>query len=350
MKPVQDKSESGKKTETIQIVRGQQSEVIFNAGIVGGGNACLNLLKLLDEDRSSRLKMRIIGVSDINPNAPGFRFAQKLNLFTTTNFKELFTLEGLNLIIELTGSNKVLDQIMNKKPSGLSVIDHVGIRLLWDLIQMEVEKDELEKEWQRYLEALRKQTKVIPDSLPYRIMVINMDKTVETVNQTFLNAFDLTEDMVRGKHCYELKYGIDRPCIRLKKNHCYIDDRLDEIKEKGIFSTYEEYSTESGESRFEVITLAPIFNDQGDVVQILEASRDVTDRIKLEKEANKSNTFLQNVIQSTVDGIVVVDTKGNVLIFNEGMERLTGFSANEIINSIKTPIIIIIFFFIYYPP
>jgi PAS domain S-box-containing protein len=332
LKPALYKSESEKTEGSIQIVRGRQSKVIFNAGIIGGGNACFNLLKLLDKDRSSRLKMRIIGVSDINPDSAGFRFAKKLNLFTTTNFQELFSLEGLNLIIELTGSNKVLDQIIKTKPSGLSVIDHMGIRLLWDLIQMEVEKAELEKEWQRYLETLRKQTKVIPDSLPYRIMVINMDKTVETVNRTFLNAFNLTEDMVRGKHCYELKYGLARPCVLSKKNRCYVDERLDEIIKKGIFSTYEEYPTETGESRFEVITLAPIFNDHGEIIQILEASRDVTDRIKLEKEAVKSNTFLQNVIQSTVDGIVVVDTKGNVLIFNEGMERLTGFSSGEIIN------------------
>ncbi|MBW1851410.1 MAG: PAS domain S-box protein [Deltaproteobacteria bacterium] len=38
------------------------------------------------------------------------------------------------------------------------------------------------------------------------------------------------------------------------------------------------------------------------------------------------------MIQSTVDGIVVVDTKGNVLIFNEGMEKLTGYSKDEIIH------------------
>jgi PAS domain S-box-containing protein len=31
-----------------------------------------------------------------------------------------------------------------------------------------------------------------------------------------------------------------------------------------------------------------------------------------------------------VDGIVVVDTEGHVLIFNEGMERLTGYTAKEI--------------------
>jgi two-component system NtrC family sensor kinase len=326
------KSDTEKTGNTIQIIRGKQSKVIFNAGVIGGGNACQNLLKLLDEDRSTRLKMRIIGVADINPDSPGFRYAKELKLFTTTHFEELFSLYGLNLIIELTGSNRVLNDIIQKKPPDISVIDHVGIRLLWDLIQMEVEKVQLEKEWRRYLEVIRKQTKVIPDSLPYRIMVINMDKTVETVNQTFLNEFGLTEDMVQGKHCYELRYGLTRPCSLSEKNRCYIDDRLDEIKRKGIFSTYEEYPNDTGESRFDVITLAPIFNDQGEIVQILEASRDVTNRIKLEKEAEKSNTFFQNVIQSTVDGIVVVDTKGNVLIFNEGMERLTGFSADEIIN------------------
>jgi PAS domain S-box-containing protein len=321
-----------KKADPIQIIRGRQSKVTFHTAIVGGGNACYNLLKLLDEDRSTRLKMQIIGVSDILPDAPGLLYAKELNLFTTTKFQELYSLEGLNLIVELTGSDMILDQIIQTKPHHISIIDHVGIRLLWDLIQMEVEKVELEKEWTRYLEVIRKQTKVIPDSLPYRIMVINMDKTVQTVNQTFLNAYDLTEEMVHGKHCYELRYGFSRPCSLSEKNRCYIEERLDEIKGKGIFSTYEEYTNETGESRFEVITLAPIFDDDGNVIQVLEASRDVTDRIKLEKEAEKSNTFLQNVIQSTVDGIVVVDTKGNVLIFNAGMERLTGFSANEIIN------------------
>jgi two-component system NtrC family sensor kinase len=38
------------------------------------------------------------------------------------------------------------------------------------------------------------------------------------------------------------------------------------------------------------------------------------------------------MIQSTVDGIVVVDIKGNVLIFNKGMEKLTGYAANEIVD------------------
>jgi len=113
---------------------------------------------------------------------------------------------------------------------------------------------------------------------------------------------------------------------------CFLEDQLEEIKDKGFVSTYKEYVDENGDSRFDVIIAAPIFNEQGEIVQLLEAARDVTERQRLEQEVQKSKTFFENVIQSTVDGIVVVDPKGNVLIFNEGMENLTGYSSKEIID------------------
>ena len=212
-----------------QIIRGKQANVLLNAAIVGGGNACYNLLMLLDRDRSSRLKIKIIGVADINSESPGFRYAKEAGLFTTNDFHDLYGLDDLNLIIELTGSRNIVDRIYESRPPHVSVMDHVTIRLLWDLIQMEVEKNSIEREWERYLDMVRKQNKVIPDSLPYRIMVVNMDKTIETVNQTFLNAFDLTEEMVLGKPCYEIRQGKGRPC-RSDGTNCYIDDHINEMK------------------------------------------------------------------------------------------------------------------------
>jgi PAS domain S-box-containing protein len=109
-----------------------------------------------------------------------------------------------------------------------------------------------------------------------------------------------------------------------------VTDRINEIREKGLISNYREYKDEQGETRFDVITIAPVYDDHGNVVHLLEASRDVTERVRLEREAQRSRTFFEKLIQSIVDGIVVVDTKGNVLIFNEGMEQLTGYSAAEI--------------------
>ena len=273
--------------------------------------------------------MKILGVFDRGLEAPGLRYAKELNLFVTHRLEDLFQLQGLNLIIELTGSAALQDEIYANRPVGVSVIDHKAARLLWDLIQIEAERTRLEQEQRDYRRRSREQTQVILDSLPYRIMVVNMDMTIDAVNRTFLKEHNLAYEEAVGQHCYAVRYGLDKPCSEHGRP-CSLRDHFDELKEKGLVSLYQEYRDELGEIRFDVCTAAPVYNAQGEVEQVLEASRDVTERIRLEREAQRSKTFFEKLIQSIVDGIVVVDTKGNVLIFNEGMEQLTGYSASEI--------------------
>jgi PAS domain S-box-containing protein len=59
--------------------------------------------------------------------------------------------------------------------------------------------------------------------------------------------------------------------------------------------------------------------------------RDLTNRIKMGRELHNAKNFLENIINRSVDGIVVVDAKGVPLIFNEGAERILGYRAEEII-------------------
>ncbi|MBW2117879.1 MAG: PAS domain S-box protein [Deltaproteobacteria bacterium] len=312
--------------EGSQIIRGDQAGTPFNVAFVGGGEACHNLLQILDKERLSRLKMKILGVADTNPEAPGLVYAKELNLFTTSDFQDLYTLKKLNFIFELTGSTNVREAIRKTKPPEISLVGHRGARLLFDLVQIEVEKTELDKKRREQDEKEKKHTQIILDSLPYNLMVVNQDMTVNMVNKTFQKNKKLNFEDTIKKHCYEIRYGLDRPCAEYGRT-CY----LEEVKKNGeIISTIHEFVTNGGETCFEVITVSPIFDEHGEIIQLLEASRDVTDRIKLEREVQKSNVFFQNVIQSTVDGIVVVDTKGNVLIFNQGMENLTGYTAREI--------------------
>ncbi|HZE21432.1 MAG TPA: PAS domain S-box protein, partial [Desulfobaccales bacterium] len=61
--------------------------------------------------------------------------------------------------------------------------------------------------------------------------------------------------------------------------------------------------------------------------------RDLTSRILIERELQKTNAFLANIIQNSVDGIVVVDKLGVPMIFNEGAERILGYKAEEIIGN-----------------
>lgn len=310
----------------IQSIHGKEADTPLRIAIVGGGRACRELLRIFEENHLSSLDMKVLGVADINPQAPGLTHASRLNLFATTHFEDLYTLDGLNLLIELTGSERVRESILRTKPAGVSIIDHRGARFLWNLIRIEMEKTRLEKDQHAEEEKEKRYKQVILDSLPYRVMVVNANMTISTVNQTFIEDTGLPYEDVIGRTCYEVRYGLSRPCGECDRP-CF----MEEVKKTGkIISTIHECTTQDGEERYEVITVSPIFDEAGNVIQSLEASRDVTDRIKLEKEAQRSNIFLQNVIQSTVDGIVVVDTKGYPLLFNEGMERLTGYSRQDI--------------------
>ncbi len=60
--------------------------------------------------------------------------------------------------------------------------------------------------------------------------------------------------------------------------------------------------------------------------------RDLTDRVRIERELQKTNAFLHNIIRSSVDGIVVVDPRA-CPSFQRGAERILGYKAEEIIGN-----------------
>lgn len=296
-------------------------------GVVGGGEACYELLKNTQNGYLDKFNLKIAGVASQDPEAPGYRYARTLGLFTSPRYQDLYTLPDLNMLIELTGVEAVMEDLLQTKPHGVSLMDHHAARALWIPLLKEAGEGDLES-LLAYHKNMRRNTQRVLDSLPYKLMVVNRDKSINMVNRTFLEAGGLDQKAVLGEPCFKIRYGLDRPCGEYGRP-CYLDVVQ---KNKEIVSTIHEIDKADGEKAFEVITVSPMVDLNGELTQILETSRDVTDRLKLEREVQTSKTFFENVIESTVDGIVVVDTKGNVLIFNPGMEKLTGYAASEIID------------------
>jgi len=315
------------------MLQGKTAERPLKAVIAGGGEACTRLLETLSEGSLSKTGITCLAVWDPDARAPGVGVAKRLGISFVASLDDLLAMsKEADLIIDLSGTELVKEEMRTKCRPDLSILDERTVTLLFDLAELKAKKLQLERERESYRARTKKDTQLILDSLPYRVMVVNLDLTVDTVNETFLKEFGYRREDVIGKNCYRVRYGLEVPCEEVG-DICFLKQRMEEIKEKGFLSTYKELIDANGNLRYDVITISPILNERNEVAQILEASRDVTDRIRLEKEAVKSNIFLQNVIQSTVDGIVVIDRKGNVLIFNEGMERLTGYSAKEMVNT-----------------
>ncbi|MFP4529059.1 MAG: hypothetical protein ACLFQX_10935, partial [Candidatus Kapaibacterium sp.] len=104
--------------------------------IVGGGKGCRSLLKLTKSPILKELKLDIVGVVDINPVAPGMKYADGMGIATFTDFRNALAIEGLEAVIELTGKDRVLQELYNFMKPGVRLIDHKFTRIFWDLINI----------------------------------------------------------------------------------------------------------------------------------------------------------------------------------------------------------------------
>ena len=64
--------------------------------------------------------------------------------------------------------------------------------------------------------------------------------------------------------------------------------------------------------------------------------RDITARAAIEEELRERNAFLNGLIESSVDGIIAADMKGNIILFNRGAEQLLGYTEEEAIRTLHT--------------
>jgi PAS domain S-box-containing protein len=92
-----------------------------------------------------------------------------------------------------------------------------------------------------------------------------------------------------------------------------------------------EFKKKDGEKITVLLTGHPIKDGKGETIGYQGINLDISERKRIEDELREANEFFMNLIESSVDGIIATDMKGNIIIFNKGAEILTGYTAEEII-------------------
>jgi PAS domain S-box-containing protein len=95
-----------------------------------------------------------------------------------------------------------------------------------------------------------------------------------------------------------------------------------------------EFKKKNGERITVLLTGHPIKNEKGEVVGYQGINLDISERKRIENEFREANEFFMNLIESSVDGIIAADMKGNIFIFNKGAEALTGYAPEEVIRKL----------------
>lgn len=256
-----------KKTETERL----------NVAIVGGGDGCKALIELILSDAFSKLKMKILGVASLDPMLVGAAYAKSLGIYVTSDYKDFYGFEDLNLIIELTGRDEVLEEILRTKPSRVKVMNHVSARLFLGFMDV-MEKHEKEaKESRDHLQNLLEAANDLVYTLDLKGNFTYLNPRIED--------FGYTADELLGKHFLTILAEKHRGG-RFKKS----------IQEK-VRQSYEvEVKTKDGMVKDCVISTSPLLDHAGKATGLLGIMRDITEKKKAEEELRKKNEELENFV------------------------------------------------------
>ncbi len=253
--------------------------------VVGGGRRCLAILRLLDSKRLRRLRPEIVGVADINPQAVGLVEAQKRGIFTTTDYRKLLDLPELDLIIELTGNERLLRDLAERKPESVGVIDYTASLLFHDIAAFGVELERKEDEISMERSFARALTRATSEG----VMVLDTDYRIMRINQAACRWADISPDNAQGRFCFQVMHQKLSPC-HSPETPCPMQETLSTGRSAhGIH----EFRDSRGEAHYRDVSTYPLVNRKGQIVQVLEIFRDIThelaSRVELRTQAIKKD-------------------------------------------------------------
>jgi PAS domain-containing protein len=311
----------------------------LNVAIVGGGPGCKAIMDMIFAEKLSELRMKVIGVASINSRAVGYLYAKEKGIYTTEDYRELYKLKGLDMIIELTGRDEVANEISQTKPDQVRFMDHVAARLFWDVFQVEEKRllerklaegelrkhrdhldslvkertgelsttnEKLQQEVTERKEAelqIKRQTEflnLVLESLPYPFCVVSAsDQTVKLANSC-ANAGRLSGDVT----CHSLTHEGDGLC-GLNEHSCPVD-MIKETKRPVVLEYV--HHDRHGNPRNVEMHAYPIFDDEGNVSQVIESSVDITDRKRAEEDRERLISALQEALSKvrTLSGLLPI--------------------------------------------
>jgi two-component system NtrC family sensor kinase len=288
-----EKNQSEKRTIGKSIVSPNKFAHTINLAIVGGGRACKFFLFLLRSGSFSYLKVNIVGVCDINPEAEGLVLARKLGIYTTNNFRDLFKIKNLDSIIELTGSREVLLDIIRIRPKEVGVIEHNIGRLLRSLFELNQRLKSTEEE----LALEKKFSDFLIQQSSAAIVIINTDFTVVESNEAFLQTVNKPKEEVIGAYCYEISHGFNAPCSSSQPGlKCPMVETLRTGKSAHVIHEH----PESGEHfKFCDVVTYPLRDEKSKIFSVIEVWRDISSELsdRWETKVEELKSDLQRLVQ-----------------------------------------------------
>jgi two-component system NtrC family sensor kinase len=292
---------------------------IINIAVIGGSTFCRELLEKTTLDyREKEVSARMRAVADPDTDSPGMVTARNLGLITVSDYHDLYDPSyDIELFIILTPEQKVLEDILKTKPAHIRVQSYHVFNVFWKAISIEEQK----------LRQRNKEVETILNGIQDLITVISPDLDILDVNDAILDHMALSRENVIGQKCYQVFQKKDTRCEKGNFS-CPLKDVIAlRMPVRQILPRIDK----NGETRFHEINIFPLWEPGGELSKFIEISRDITSRLKEEKELTRQ---LEDMVE---DRTRQLKETHDQLLHQDKMASL-GKLAASVVHEINNPI------------
>ncbi len=126
-------------------------------------------------------------------------------------------------------------------------------------------------------------SKIIAENIQEGIMLLSADFKILWANKNIIGFTGLKEDDILGNYCYKITHHSDEPC-KEPFDICPLVEVFRTGKPAAVVHTH--FDKEGKKLHVEV-SVYPVNNERGEVVQLVHVTRDMTERLELEEQLRK---------------------------------------------------------------
>jgi PAS domain S-box-containing protein len=186
---------------------------------------------------------------------------------------------------------------------------------------------ELKESKEKYRDLSRFLNSILESATVYAIMALDYSGRIMEFNKGAENLFGWKKEEVLNKENISItilpddrEKGIQKEISRRTKTEGVCELEMIRVRKNG--DRFPAYST-----------VTAIKDPSGKVAGFVEILRDLTIRKSLERALRETKEFLENIMESSVDGIVTTDLQGKITYMNRSMEKMLNCGREEVLGT-----------------
>jgi len=167
---------------------------------------------------------------------------------------------------------------------------------------------------------IRREYQLLFDKVPCNIILIDRDYNIVRANE---RARETVGNLV-GKPCYQGLKKADSLCVECTARQTFADGEM--------HTGHHVWKSQTGKIVHLHVITVPMSLENGSFDTVMELAVDVTQTMALEEDLKFVKEYLETLIATSMDGVLAMNEKGKVTVFNPAARRLFGADDNQILS------------------